>query len=507
MSIQEFFRGRNVFITGATGFMGKVLVEKLARSCPGIGKICILVRHKKGKDLNHRIKEILDVPLFDTIKEQKPGLMEEKLLPLKGDMTELRLGLSDEDYDFLVKNVSVIFHVAASVRFDESIKDATIMNVRGTREVVQLAKQVDNLAVLLHVSTAYCNCIRENVKEKIYEAPIGWREMITIAENLDPAESSILTKKLLGTFPNTYTLTKLLAEQIINDERNNLPLVLFRPSIVISSASDPIKGWIDNFNGPIGLMVASGKGVVRVTYGKKSIIPDYMAVDISIKSMITAAWYRTVSNLPGDNSIAVYNSASVSKSISNEELITLGMKCLKEYPFEEILWYPSIIFTNCFYYFYIISMLTQVLPAICLDKIMDWLGKPHRRLLPIQQKIYVITMALSYFTTQSWKFENKNFLNLIDKISEADRKEFNYNFENIEAMVFLKNAAVGAQKYLFNIDHSRLPIAKRKMKRYMWINRIVKTMGLIVLVLVLIRFNIIPSALLRSICCFKSIIT
>lgn len=62
-------------------------------------------------------------------------------------MNELRLGLSDEHYNFLVKNVSVVFHVAASVRFDEPIKDATIMNVRGTREVVQLAKQMKQLAV------------------------------------------------------------------------------------------------------------------------------------------------------------------------------------------------------------------------------------------------------------------------------------------------------------------------------------------------------------------------
>lgn len=60
MSIREFFKGRNVFITGATGFMGKVLIEKLVRSCPDIGKICMLVRNKRGKDSNDRIKEILE---------------------------------------------------------------------------------------------------------------------------------------------------------------------------------------------------------------------------------------------------------------------------------------------------------------------------------------------------------------------------------------------------------------------------------------------------------------
>lgn len=66
-----------------------------------------------------------------------------------GDMTELKLGLSDQDYNFLIENVSVVFHVAASVRFDEPIRDATIMNVRGTREIVYLAKKMKNLRVSL----------------------------------------------------------------------------------------------------------------------------------------------------------------------------------------------------------------------------------------------------------------------------------------------------------------------------------------------------------------------
>jgi alcohol-forming fatty acyl-CoA reductase len=43
----EFYSGKNVLITGATGFCGKVLVEKLLRSCEGIGKIYVLVRKKK----------------------------------------------------------------------------------------------------------------------------------------------------------------------------------------------------------------------------------------------------------------------------------------------------------------------------------------------------------------------------------------------------------------------------------------------------------------------------
>lgn len=58
--IANFYRGRSVFITGATGFMGKVLVEKLLRSCPGITNIYCLMRPKKGNDVKTRLEELLN---------------------------------------------------------------------------------------------------------------------------------------------------------------------------------------------------------------------------------------------------------------------------------------------------------------------------------------------------------------------------------------------------------------------------------------------------------------
>lgn len=61
--IQDFYNGQSVFITGGTGFMGKLLVEKLFRSCPGIASIYLLVRPKKGKDVHQRIEEIFDDPV------------------------------------------------------------------------------------------------------------------------------------------------------------------------------------------------------------------------------------------------------------------------------------------------------------------------------------------------------------------------------------------------------------------------------------------------------------
>ena len=57
--IAEFYRDRSIFITGATGFMGKVLVEKLLRSCPGIKRLYLLMRPSKGKDVQTRLQELL----------------------------------------------------------------------------------------------------------------------------------------------------------------------------------------------------------------------------------------------------------------------------------------------------------------------------------------------------------------------------------------------------------------------------------------------------------------
>lgn len=84
--------------------------------------------------------------MFEKIRTENPGFVE-KIIPVLGDLSEIKLGLSDEDYNMLVKNISIVFHVAATVRFDEPIRDAIIKNVRGTREIVQLSKQMNNLKV------------------------------------------------------------------------------------------------------------------------------------------------------------------------------------------------------------------------------------------------------------------------------------------------------------------------------------------------------------------------
>ena len=58
-AITNFFRDKNVFITGGTGFLGVCLIEKLLRCCPGVNNIYVLIRPKKGKEIQERLEELM----------------------------------------------------------------------------------------------------------------------------------------------------------------------------------------------------------------------------------------------------------------------------------------------------------------------------------------------------------------------------------------------------------------------------------------------------------------
>jgi fatty acyl-CoA reductase len=58
LKIKEFYKGKKILLTGCTGFVGKVMLEKLTRSFPDLGCIFMLVREKRNKTKNQRIKDI-----------------------------------------------------------------------------------------------------------------------------------------------------------------------------------------------------------------------------------------------------------------------------------------------------------------------------------------------------------------------------------------------------------------------------------------------------------------
>ncbi|XP_023312175.1 fatty acyl-CoA reductase 1-like isoform X2 [Anoplophora glabripennis] len=374
MSVGDFFNGKYILITGGSGFIGKVLIEKLLRSCGGIEKIYVLLRKKKDKTPEERLQVITDYQLFDSLKKINPEAIK-KLVPICGDLAKPKLGLTEEDTQTLIENVDIIYHGAASVRFDDHLRDAVLLNTRATKEVVDIALQAKKLITFVHISTAYCNCDKFEIEEKIYPAHADWKSTITLAEQVDQHTLSILSPKYIYPLPNTYTFAKSLSEHVVNDLcKGKLLATIVRPSIVVPSLDEPIPGWIENFNGPVGLLCGGGKGVLQTCYGEENSTFDWIPVDILTKLLILITYEKALSNDPDE--IPVYNTAAGEKTaLTYKELMDYGRKSIWDAPYTNLLWYPSGGMINSLYKFYAYFLLYHMIPALVADGLLKAFGK------------------------------------------------------------------------------------------------------------------------------------
>ena len=97
-----------IFITGTTGFVGKVVLEKILRSLPNFKKIYIMVRGKKGLTDQERLNEIFQSELFETYFKLYPKMRANwslKIFPITGDLSLKGLGISEIHREVLMKEV------------------------------------------------------------------------------------------------------------------------------------------------------------------------------------------------------------------------------------------------------------------------------------------------------------------------------------------------------------------------------------------------------------------
>lgn len=100
-------------------------MEKLLRSCRGINKIYLLIRPKRDQDINARLEKIINEPIFDKIRNEFPKDLN-KINPILGDITSEDLGISTTDREILIREVSIVFHSAATTRVN--INDFLFLN-------------------------------------------------------------------------------------------------------------------------------------------------------------------------------------------------------------------------------------------------------------------------------------------------------------------------------------------------------------------------------------------
>jgi hypothetical protein len=78
--VAEMMAGRSILITGGTGFIGKVLTEKVLRTCSDVDTIYVLIRTKKGKDARQRVEDILASPVGNRSEQERPHCLHSAIL-------------------------------------------------------------------------------------------------------------------------------------------------------------------------------------------------------------------------------------------------------------------------------------------------------------------------------------------------------------------------------------------------------------------------------------------
>ena len=395
--IVNYLRGKTLLITGATGFLAKAVVEKILRCAPEVERIYLVVRSRRKKDgttlsAAERVEdEILQSAAFAGLRNMHGNrfapFMAEKVHAVEGDLTLDHLGLEQDLYRRLSKEVNVVLTCAASVTFDEEIDAALQLNALGARRMMEFARTCGH-AILVHVSTAYVN---GQLKGRIPEVPPrpDWsmaqemgisdvpfdleketRDILARTEEIhDASRSAVQQKQFRKTalqqnarptqrwldaqvetfrkrwlkeqlteegmrrgqqwgWHDSYTLTKAMGEQLIVKHRGDLPTVIIRPSIVESGLVEPEPGWIEGLKVADPLIDAVSKGRLPDFPGDRDMIVDIIPVDIVVNSML-AAMERTAR----EGGISVYHVSTGDRNpIRFQQAFELSYEYFLQYP-------------------------------------------------------------------------------------------------------------------------------------------------------------------------------
>jgi fatty acyl-CoA reductase len=342
--IREALTGKRIAVTGATGFLGTALVERLARCVPGC-EIVVLVRPGQRTSAEARTKrEILRNDCFDRLRAELGGDFEEqmgsRLRTIAGDVSRDGLGL-DEAARELLASCDIVIHSAAVVSFDAPLDGAVEVNLLGPSRVATTLLELGSAAHLIAVSTAYVqsghkgDATEQLLTESRYSSNVDWRAEVAAARRLraDSDAESRSPKRLAefhkqaraelgaaGTallaertervrndwvkdalveagrararalgWPDAYAYTKSLGERALLVNRGELPLSIVRPSIVESAFAQPKPGWIRGFRMAEPVIISYARGLLRQFPGVPEGIVDVIPVDFVVAALTAVA--------------------------------------------------------------------------------------------------------------------------------------------------------------------------------------------------------------------------
>ena len=338
----EVLRARRLLITGATGFLGKVLLTILLRDQPEIERIYLLIRgDRRSSHLRFR-RELLDSPALAPVRERLGArfdrLMEERVAVVPGDITEPDLIGDGADAPAL-EAIDAVIHCAGLVNFEASLEKAIAINTVGVANVIEFCRA--RHAALVHVSTCYVAGVADGQRYEddlaIDWCPNGRRNFNlqreirdaraaidrTEAESHDHARQGELStasdedrggasggehrdraiesrrkqwleerlkqvgreRALSWGWPNTYSYTKSLGEQLVLAARDKIAATIVRPSVIESALCDPLPGWNQGVNTSAPLTYLAGRGY-RFYPAKGELVLDVIPVDLAAHAIV-----------------------------------------------------------------------------------------------------------------------------------------------------------------------------------------------------------------------------
>ncbi|KAF5744861.1 fatty acyl-CoA reductase 3 [Tripterygium wilfordii] len=315
--VVEFLESKNILLTGVTGFLAKVLLEKIMRSQPNVKKLYLVLRAENATAATQRLRdEVFSKELFRIVRERWGTenfntFLNEKVIAVVGDVSSNNLGINDSNLrEEMWREIDFIINSAATTRFDERYDVALGTNTFGAVNVINFATRCVKVDMLLHVSTAYVCGEREGlVPEKSFymgETLKGttrlniYAEKKLVEENLKQLNAQNATDKTITStlrdlgmkraklhgWPNTYSFTKAMGEMVLGEYRENMSLIIIRPPGISSTYKEPFPGWIEGLRTMDTKVIGYGKGQLKCFLGGSNTVLDMIPTDMVVNTIL-----------------------------------------------------------------------------------------------------------------------------------------------------------------------------------------------------------------------------
>jgi alcohol-forming fatty acyl-CoA reductase len=349
LSVRAAFSGKSVMLIGVTGFIGKVWLVNTLMDLPDIGRVYLLIRRQKSSPAQKRFEKMIEEspvfdPLYDKYGEKLARFIKEKVEVVEGDVTQPGLGLTADVSVRLRRDLDVIINSSGLTDFNPDLRDALATNVDAAINVLEFVHESAHCG-LVHLSTCYVAGARDGrVSEELrpnytpagiadFDAEKEWQALHSLVNDAEvKAESDEVTAELMkqaqdkehaakdlrgaalenqirknrirwlknyltevGTkralelgWPNTYTLTKSLAESLIGKRGVGLPFAIVRPAIVETSIKKPFLGWNEGINTSASLSYLLGTSFRQLPSNERKRL-DIIPVDAVCQGMTLIA--------------------------------------------------------------------------------------------------------------------------------------------------------------------------------------------------------------------------